>query len=381
MSTTAHRSGKEAVTFTDPVTGREVLQLTNSQTMRSVHGYYDLPPWSPKDGRIAFSSMAPRSSECDVYVMDRDGGNLRFLAHSRSASSNDGAMAQWSFDGKRIYYKQRVGSDPVIAWVNPDSGEHGDYPGDLRMLSAVANQNVYFSDFGRRPDQDLLRYRDQFGVFVQDLGTGASRRVVSVEQCRLINPRCDQIADWHLYIKHTKWSPDGKRIMFVFTNEIRFAPKYAELPHVKDIYVVNADGTGLKRVGEFGNHPLWHPNGQEILTNSPYEGRIGNSLVLLNADTGARRLAARHISGSGHPSFSPDGRYIVVDHVLPGEGSGSINLVDVAADTVEHLAQLRVLDHSHVGTHLHPVWSQDGKQLLYDSDASGMSQLCVVNIA
>ena len=53
---TNKRSGKEAFTFTDRVTGREVLQLTNSD-QRSVHGYYDLPPWNRQTGQIAFSSM------------------------------------------------------------------------------------------------------------------------------------------------------------------------------------------------------------------------------------------------------------------------------------------------------------------------------------
>ena len=70
----------------------------------------------------------------------------------------------------------------------------------------------------------------------------------------------------------------------------------------------------------------------------------------------------------------------MVDYVLSREGYGSLNLVDVETDRVEHLVQVRVVDHSHVGTHLHPVWSQDGKQILYASDASGTAQLCVVNV-
>ena len=168
--------------------------------------------------------------------------------------------------------------------------------------------------------------------------------------------------------------------MFVFTNEIRYSNKYCELPRVKDIYVVNADGTGLKRVGEFGNHPLWHPNGEEILTNSPFEDRPGNSLVLIDVETGSLRLATDKIGGFGHPSFSPDGSRIVVDYVLSGEGYGSLNLVEVESGHVEHLVQMRVHDHSHVGTHLHPVWRQDGKQIMYASDASGRAQLCVIDI-
>ena len=157
--------------------------------------------------------------------------------------------------------------------------------------------------------------------------------------------------------------PDG----FIFTND-------------QDIYVINADGTGLKRVGEFGNHPLWHPNGQEILTNSPFDGRPGNSLVLTDVGSGEQRLASSRISGSGHPSFSPDGRQIVLDYVLSRQGYGSLNLVDVEADTVEHLVHVRVINHTHTGTHLHPAWSRDGAQVLYASDASGVAQLCAIDV-
>lgn len=261
-----------------------------------------------------------------------------------------------------------------------ETGEKGAFPGDLRMVCPTGNLNAYHTNCGDYPDHEIVPRREEHGVFIQDLDTGESRRIVTVVDCWRIHPRRDEIADWHLYIKHTKWSPDGTRLMFVFTNEIRYAEKYAELPRVKDIYVVNADGTELKRVGEFGHHPIWHPNGQEILANCPFEGRPGLSLVLIDVETGERRLATGRIAGTGHPSFSPDGKRIVVDHVLKGEGYGSLNLVDVEADTVEHLVQVRVVDHSHVGTHLHPVWSWDGKQILYASDASGIAQLCVIDV-
>ena len=376
---TDYRSGKEAFTYRDPVTGREVLQLTNSH-QRSVHGYYDLPPWSRRTGQIAFSSMEPGASEGGIYVMERDGSNITYLAHSRAMSANDGAMAQWSADGRRVYFKDREDSIPLIAWVDVERGEGDAIPGDLRMICPTGNLNVYHTQCATMPDEALLRDRDGQGVFVMDLGTGATRMIVSVEECLAIHPRRDEIRNWHLYIKHTKWSPDGQRVMCVFTNANRYETKYGESPWVKDIYVVNADGSGLARVGEFGGHPLWHPEGREILAVTPYPGRRGRSLVMHDVRTGALRLAASCIAGFGHPSFAPDGRRIVVDHVLPGEGYGSLNLVDTATDTVEHLVQTAVRDHTHVGTHLHPVWSQDGREVLYASDASGIAQLCVIDV-
>ena len=374
-----YRSGNESFTFSDPVTGRGVRQLTNAKE-RSVHSYYDIPPWSPETGQIAFSSLQPGADEADIYVMDHDGANITYLAHSRAVSANDGAMAQWNFDGSRVYFKHRDGDQRLIAWVEMTSGKQGSLPGDLRMLSPVANLNAYHTNCRDYPDHELINHREEHGLFVQNPDSGETKRLASVADCWRIHPRQEEIAAWHLYIKHSKWSRDGKRIMFVFTNEIRYANKYAELPRVKDVYVINADGSGLKRVGEFGNHPLWHPNGREILTNSPFEGRPANSLALTDVETGQARLAAASIGGSGHPSYSPDGARIAVDYVLGGEGYGSINLVDVESDTVEHLVEVKIVDHSHVGTHLHPVWSRDGRQILYASDASGIAQLCVVRV-
>lgn len=252
---TRSRSGKEALTYHDAVTGRRVLQLTNA-TCRSVHGYYDLPPWSRQTGQIAFSSLEEGATEGSVYVMERDGADITYLAHSRAMSANDGAMAQWSADGRRVYYKDREDGISLIAWVDVETGEADALPGDLRMICPTGNYNVYHTNSAYLPDHALLRDRERQGAFVMDLDSGESRLIVSVAECLEGHPRRDEIKDWHLYIKHTKWSPDGKRLMFVFTNEIRYAGKFGEEPRVKDICVVDVDGGNLHNVGDFGHHPL-----------------------------------------------------------------------------------------------------------------------------
>ena len=82
----------------------------------------------------------------------------------------------------------------------------------------------------------------------------------------------------------------------------------------------------------------------------------------------------------GHPSYSPDGEWIVLDDVQGRQGAASISIVHPASGELRRLVVTTVTDHSHDGTHLHPVWSQDGSQILYSSDASGVSQLCVVDV-
>jgi Tol biopolymer transport system component len=372
--------GREAFLIEDAETGRAILQVTH-HNRRSIHGYYDLPPWSPADGRIAFSRMsAPGSKAGDICVVDADGDHLKTVGTSRVMSPNGGALAQWSADGTRIYFKDRDGDQRLIGWLNPDTGESGSHIGDLRMIRPTGHENAHHTLHGDYAHDDVVKMKDKHGVFAQDLNTGESRQLATLTDCLALHTRRDEIANWHLFVKHTKWSPDGARMMFVFTNEIHFDKLYGELPRVKDVYVVNADGSGLKRVGEFGNHPLWHPNGHEILTNSPFEGSPDNMLVLTDVDTGAERLATTCRKGTGHPSFSPDGKYIVVDVVNNKTRSAQLALVDVAGNTTRTLIETSVTDHSHAGTHMHPVWRQDGSQVLYASDASGTAQLCVLDM-
>ena len=109
-------------------TGKLVLQLTTN-ARRSVHGYYDLPPWSPVDGRIAFSRMdAPDSKTGDICVMDADGDNLYKVAESRAMSANGGALAQWASDGSRIYFKDRDRENPFDRMGRSGHGYIGHAP-------------------------------------------------------------------------------------------------------------------------------------------------------------------------------------------------------------------------------------------------------------
>jgi Tol biopolymer transport system component len=327
---------------------------------------------------VAFNAMVPGAREGDVYVVDADGDNLTHLAHTRVMDPHTGAATQWSTDGRRVYYNDQEGDTRLAAWVDVDSGERGSYPGGVRTICPTGNRQVYHSLW--YPDHALVREKEDRGIFIQDLGTGDSERIVSFADCWRIHPRKDETEDWHLYVSQTKFSPDGSRLMWVFSNAFVYSNKYAELPRVHDLFAANTDGTELRYLGAFGHHPTWHPNGRQLLTNSPYEGRPGNSLVLVDVDTGERRLVTEQISGYGHPSLSPDGKRIVMDFSIGGEGYGSIDLVDVDADTAELLVHVPTTNPTHLGTHMHPVWSRDGKQVMYNNDASGVSELCVVTV-
>lgn len=94
------------------------------------------------------------------------------------------------------------------------------------------------------------------------------------------------------------WSPDGARIVFSAKRGSSSA----------DLWVVNADGTGLARLVEGATEegsPEWSPDGSRIAYDK--ETNDGSDLYVVNADgTGVQRLTSGKMSESD-PDWSPDG--------------------------------------------------------------------------
>jgi hypothetical protein len=371
-----------------PATGREIWQMTRS-AQASLHSYYDLCPWSPDGTKLVFCAAAPDGSGSEVYWMEagNSGVSLHFVGHSSAWNPHTGVHQQW-IGGRGngtgeplIGFEDRDASGRFVRIVDLSGSAVGRVEGTMRMVSSDGHRVASHTD--PRDEAAILR-RETAGVFIGGLDPRGERpaepqMIVSLAQALAANPRRDEIADRHLYIKHAKWSPSGNRLSFVFTNEISYERLYNE-PRVKDIYVVDADGGNLRYVCDFslGHHPSWHPNGRMILLNRRESPGAPMRFLLADADTGAVEVATDLIDGGGHPSFSPDGTRIVTEYVTGRHGEGRVVCVDLVRRRVEELVRFPLTDHSHDGTHIHPVWSRDGRAVLYNSDQSGHAELYVV---
>ena len=83
-----------------------------------------------------------------------------------------------------------------------------------------------------------------------------------------------QLTQWGLSADTADWSPDGSTIVFVSTEF---------LPIASDIYIIRADGSGLKMIVNSGvlrrgggvGHPHWSPDGTKII----FDGSLGGGGV------------------------------------------------------------------------------------------------------
>lgn len=261
-------------------------------------------------GRIVFSTTD------DIYVVNGDGSGLQQLTTGPAQEFDP----SWSPDGRRIAYRaQRPPAAPDIYVMNADGS------GQRRLASGLSP--------AWSPDGAWIAYGDdQGGISVMRPDGSASRRIPGTEQG-----------------EYPTWSPDGARLAFMdslFLPSTRGGTSAAN----HEIYAINLDGTGLKRLtnspGEDG-WPAWSPDGTRIVFASQRDGcsvadpphclrrngaagdPVYYTLYVIHADGSGQKRVSKAFGMTA--DWSPDGRSLVFDdqiglNVIRSDGSGRTRL-------------------------------------------------------
>ena len=117
-----------------------------------------------------------------------------------------------------------------------------------------------------------------------------------------------RITESPTYDFNPSFSPDGKKIAFD-----RYGEKGPNtVCRQSCIYTIRVDGTGLKRLTgskAIAEDPDWSPNGKKIAYVS-YDGRHDSEISTINASGGTPFKVTNNDTHDSSPSYSPDGTKI-----------------------------------------------------------------------
>lgn len=221
---------------------------SNQQRLTHRKGPDRHPAWSPDRKRIAFASDRDRT--VTLYVMNADGSNVTRL--TRSTGTHDAAWSpEWSPDGKRILFQSdRDGNEEDIYVMDADGS-------NVRRLTHTPGTGKFSSDQAWSPDGNWIAFdsnRDgNVEIYVMSSDGSNVKRLTDTPG-----------RNAHSYKPH--WSPDGKQIVFGSTRD-RSSATWVE---VVEIYVMNSDGSNVRRLtqstdkGDTSSDPRWSPDGKKI---------------------------------------------------------------------------------------------------------------------
>lgn len=169
---------------------------------------------------------------------------------------------------------------------------------------------------------------------------------------------------------HAQTGPNGK-IAFV-----------SDRDGARDIYTMNADGTGVKKLTNLGEcaGPVWSPDGNRIAFTHQREDGY-RKIYRINADGTGLSLLFTEASSAAHqrdPRWSPDGTMIAFVHEGPGAWNYEWEIYVMDATTGYNLGNYSYDQPFFIVTKdINPVWSPDGTKLAYlreDAPYNGTSR-------
>jgi len=255
------RDGNREI-YTMKSDGTAQTRVTNNEALD------DDPSWSPDGAKITFMSRRDIGLGQQIYVANPDGTGVTRLTSSRASHW----FPMYSPAGGKILYGSGRGDEPSIGGNNLEVlVANADGSGEISLSNNPAQE----FDHAWSPDGTKVAFRSSrdgnFEIYVAD-ADGKNPKNLSN------HPATDGTP---------VWSPDGRKIAFTSNRDGSDSMK-------REVYLMNADGSGQVNVSSHAagddTSPAWSPDSTRIAFVSKRDGN--SEIYVVRADgTGLKRIS------------------------------------------------------------------------------------------
>jgi hypothetical protein len=374
-----------------------------------LHTFYDVCPFSPSQRYLAvtrfpFQHRQPNPGDrAEVCVIDLQEETIETVYATAGWGVQLGANLNWGKTDRHLYTNDVINGQPVCVQLDLEAGTTKAFAGPMYHIAPDESCVIGFPldlinatqfgygvpvDWENVPQLSQDDYATQ-GLWRTSLTDNKKELLISIEQLRSSIPNADAFKDDTLYLFHSKFNPQGTRILQVFRalptgGRMRKPMLFTFAPDGTDVHLaVTAD-----LWGKGGHHPNWHPNGTHIIQNLKPEDETMRFCMFRYDGSDFRVLSSKY-PGGGHPSVTPDTRYLVTDSYV-GESVAKqypnkevpIRLLDIPAQHEVNICTIYTLG---TGGTLrldpHPVWCRDFKKICFNGAPNGSRQVFIADLS
>lgn len=365
--------------------------ITNDLFSNTFFGYYNITPENT-NGDILFLKVAEENVRGSLFepasiMIKRNNGSIQKLAETKAWNWQQGCMLQWypgrndqilynDYDHKTNEYISKVidTNGDVLKIINQPVNNVSKC-GQFALSLNYARLSLMRPDYGyfNKAETELIGNNED-GILYIDLINDKIECVVTLEE--LIHFSWTNSMEGAMHkVNHIDINPSGSKFMFLH-RWIGPKGRYMRL------FVANSDGNDLKILNgdKMTSHCCWL-NDNEILSFCNYKGRIGYFKFNIISNT-VNFFSEKMPEVDGHPSISPDGKWIITDTYPNRARFSMLYLYNIENDTIEKIGQFhQPLKYTkEMRVDLHPKWGPDSKTIYLESAHSGHRRLYSVTL-
>lgn len=401
-------------------------------------GYYNKSPWNMCQDKMLFceanfiNRQPKRNDKLKIGYLNIKNGKKEYLTETNVWNWQQGCMLQWHpTKGDVIILNKRIKNRFVSSFFNIKTKQEKIFPYPIYDISRDGKYavSINFSrlnnlrkGYGYEGVEDNfkdIKISEDDGIFLINLEKKLATLMVSIKELTEYKPLNSMNFGYH-WVNHAEFNPTGGKISFFHRWQVPNEMHYTRL----FCFDIKSKKLQLLPDSGFYSHMCWK-NDEEIFGYSMAPGKIGNirkkqitakiifSLILpiyrklIPKKIRKRILPTGYflfniLRGSvkkilinnedGHPSFSPNKRFILTDTYPNKEHKRTLILYDTKLDKRHIIGKFYSLpnkkyskdkdwDSSGMRCDLHPRWNRDGSKICIDSVHEGFRGMYIIDVS